>query len=208
MKYKTCKKCEQTFEPAEAFFRKRNDRRRLTAVSHQRLHAVCIGCELTARTERKKTNRPREKARRTRQAHADKYIKRSVIKDRSDFAQRYGWDLDQMAHDIQHAYQNGCPYCHQMFAEMVHGLADVTLDIINPELLPYYETNVKWVCMTCNREKKKTSPDLWGAKLQCWKQWREHQEALKHDPYLGTMFEGLGFGISGTRQSVFKFNHV
>jgi len=181
---KTCRRCGLTYEPAEAFFRQNlNHRGKLG--NYRYLKSVCIGCETTARTERKRRNRPREKARRTWHHHADKYIKLGMAKSRDDFAKRYGWDLDQMAHDIEHASANGCPYCHQLFAEMVHGLADITLDIINPDMPPYYESNVRWVCMTCNREKKKTPPDLWGAKLQCWKKWRDHQDRLKTNPYAG-----------------------
>lgn len=184
---KTCKKCGQTYQPAEAFFR---SNRKLG--NSRYLKKICIGCELSARTERKQLNRPREKARRTWHSHADKYIKRGIAQDRADFADRFGWDLDQIAHDIEHAASNGCPYCHRPFAEMAHGWADITLDIVNPALPPYYETNARWVCMTCNREKQKTAPDLWGAKLQCWKQWREHQAKLAVDPWAGLpLFEGM-----------------
>jgi hypothetical protein len=195
---KTCKKCGLTFEPAEAFFSLSRGKR---VENNSFLRATCDGCRLNARTERKKQNRPKEKARRSWHYHADKYVKRNMADSRNDFAQRYGWDLDQMAHDIKHAHANGCPYCHQMFFEMEHGLADVTLDIINPDLPPYYETNARWVCMTCNREKQKTSPDLWGAKLQCWKQWREHQEKLKADPFAGLpLFEGIENDIGSKRK--------
>ena len=80
-----------------------------------------------------------------------------------------------MTHDIRHAYENTCPYCWQPFEDMAHGLADLTADIIDPRREPYYRTNVRWCCMTCNREKQKTDPDLWEKKLEMWARWRVNQ---------------------------------
>jgi len=187
---KTCKRCGGIY-PLVFFRRNPDDRLRATAVARTR--DICIGCELTARTTAKKRNRPREKARRTLDAHADKYIKQGLADSRKQFAAQYGWNLDQMAHDIDFVYGNGCPYCHRPFSEMEHGLADVTLDVINPDLPPYYETNCRWVCTTCNREKGKTDPALWGQKLQAWKQWRELAARREQDIYAGLpLFEGRG----------------
>jgi hypothetical protein len=83
---------------------------------------------------------------------------------------------------------------------MGHGLADLTLDIIDPTKDPYYSTNVKWVCATCNKEKQRTPPEHWGAKLVAWQMWREQQEKLKGDPWIGTLFEGMGLDSSGNAQ--------
>lgn len=169
VKIRRCKRCHTPYEglEVEAFFRR-------TSSTHRSMRmAVCIGCELTARTRRKQENRPLEKARRTLHHHADKYVLAGSATSRDDFARRYGWKLEQMAHDIEHAMGNGCPYCWQAFAEMEHGLADCTLDIVNPGQLPYYRTNIRWCCKTCNTEKARTPPDLWGAKLQAWERWRQ-----------------------------------
>jgi hypothetical protein len=39
----------------------------------------------------------------------------------------------------------------------------------------FYGVNTRWVCLTCNRAKGRTPPELWGAKLICWQQWHSHQ---------------------------------
>jgi hypothetical protein len=68
---------------------------------------------------------------------------------------------------------------------MGHGLADITLDVIDPAAAPYYGTNTKWACQTCNREKGTTPPALWGAKLNAWRQWEKWQEKLKRNSLSG-----------------------
>jgi hypothetical protein len=168
--------------------------RRLTRKTHYR--AICIGCQLTAAVEQARAKRHRKKAGSARTRHAAKYLSRSVadcyvipasIESSEDFYRTYDWSLDQMAHDIEHASKNGCPYCWQLFSTMPHGLGDMTLDIVDRRLPPYYTTNVRWVCATCNKEKQRTAPDLWGAKLAMWKLWRENQTKMMTDP------EELGF---------------
>jgi len=144
-----------------------------------------MGCEQQERDDRKRRNRPKAKARNTFYHHADKFIQAGKAESRREFAELYGWDIGQMSHDIEHAYGNGCPYCHQSFAEMGHGLSDVTLDIIDTEKPPYYTTNVRWVCATCNKEKQRTPPELWGAKLIAWEKWRQQQERIKNNPFCG-----------------------
>src|SRR6516165_900012 len=63
---------------------------------------ICIGCELTARTEAKVRDRPREKARRALDSHTARFLHRGVITDRVELRSVYGWDVDRMAHDISH----------------------------------------------------------------------------------------------------------
>jgi hypothetical protein len=168
--------------------------RRPTRLTQAR--ARCIGCELSARTRKAQANRIRKKAGNARTRHAHTYRERQIpgrfvlpsyVRTSEDFYREYDWDTDQMAHDIEHASQNGCPYCWQLFSTMEGGLKNITLDIVDPRLPPYYRTNVRWCCNTCNREKQRTPPDLWGAKLSMWKLWRENQQKLMTDP------EALGF---------------
>lgn len=137
---------------------------------------VCIPCEQRARDNQKQANRPAAKARGTLRNHAAKFVKAGIITDASELASRFGWSVAQMAHDIEHAYRNGCPYCHQPFASMGHGLADVTLDIHDTASPPFYRTNCRWVCATCNKEKQRTPPHLFAAKLQGWETWRRWTE--------------------------------
>lgn len=181
MSSRACKRCHTPFEgqEVEAIFRaNRGGRQQLLPTSR----STCICCELSARTEKKRDSRTREKARRAIRTHFEKYRREHVeqgkhpwmanIRTQKEFADRFGWDVDQMAHDIEHAHQNGCPYCRESFSSMAHGLADVSFDVIDPERQPYYRTNVRPCCLTCNREKARTPPELWGAKLQAWERWR------------------------------------
>jgi hypothetical protein len=101
------------------------------------------------------------------------------------FAIQYGWKVDQMAHDIEHAHKNGCPYCHRSFSEMGGGLSDVSLDIWDPQKQPFYALNTRWVCRTCNKEKQRTPPELFGEVRMSWERWERHQTALRADPLAG-----------------------
>ena len=168
-----CSRCGGYYAPV--FFRRRSDQQQMVTRRGAH-HFVCIGCELTARTEAKRRDRPREKAKRSYDAHADKFVSAGLIANRAELATVYGWAVDRMAHDIRHVYENTCPYCWQPFADMEHGLGDVSLDVIDPEREPYYRTNVRWCCVTCNREKSKTPPDEWELKLTMWARWRRQTE--------------------------------
>ena len=153
---------------------------------------ICRGCLQTKRDTKKAKNRPLQKARDAYKHHAQKFIERGIITHRDELRTAFGWNLNQMSHDIKHASKNGCRYCEQLFSKMAHGLASVTLDIINPEDPPFYQTNVAWVCRTCNTEKQRTPPAVWGQILQCYRRWREIQREKESDPYFGMpLFEGV-----------------
>jgi hypothetical protein len=89
--------------------------------------------------------------------------------------QQYCWQLERMVYEAQHAYANGCSYCAKAFRDMGHGLMDLTLDIVEPLNPPYYATNVRWVCSTCNREKSRTPAATWGAKRAAWEAWKRRR---------------------------------
>jgi hypothetical protein len=143
------------------------------------LRRVCRGCSQTNRDTKKRADRSVEKARLTYARHALQFIRSGIIKTKADLGRLFGWDVQQMAHDIKHDFGNGCPYCHRKFASMGHGLRDITLDIVNPGLQSYYTTNVRWVCNTCNTEKQRLSPDNWGALRQSWERWKRDQAERK-----------------------------
>jgi len=160
---KRCAECGRRF--GLSFFRRN---RALYAYSANGTHARCIGCEQTARDNNKASpeGRWREKIVGTIRRHARRLGHSvEILQD------RYGWTVSNMLHDAQHAYKNGCPYCHRNFAAMGHGLNDVTLDIVDRDKAPFYVTNAKWVCPTCNKEKSTMTPEEWAARLANWALW-------------------------------------
>jgi hypothetical protein len=52
------------------------------------------------------------------------------------------------------------------------------LDIQNPNLPPYYCTNTKWVCKTCNSRKGAMNPEEFEAYLQI----RKLRKRSKNEP--------------------------
>jgi len=184
----TCKRCGGVYP--ESFFEIN-----YTKGAYTHLRAVCRGCRQTDGDEKKRLNRPQKKAHDAFKNHAARFVKRGEIGNRDELRDAYGWDIQQMTHDIEHAAGNGCPYCRRPFAEMTHGLADITLDIIDPERKPFYTTNVKWSCRTCNTEKQRLTPDEWGERSQSWVLWKARQEVISGNPDagLGALFEGVAY---------------
>lgn len=185
-KTKTCSKCGGNYDAA-VFFR-RNDLAYTPARSGSR--PICIGCEQNDRDETKRRNRWLTKARDALRGHA-----RKLGFTTSELADTYGWSTERMAHEAEHAYDNGCPECGDSFRDMGHGLADITLDVIDPQSPPIYGMNTRWICMTCNRAKGRTSLALRAAKHLAWAQWREQQERLSADPWKDTLLEGSGYQV-------------
>jgi hypothetical protein len=178
-----CRKCGGWY--GEDFFE-----RAFGKCTYQKLRrSVCIGCRQTARdNEKMRGNRYAVKARNALISHGHKFVRKGVIRCGDELGSRFGWDLRRMAHDIEHAFKNGCSYCAVSYADMPNGLADLTLDIIDPAQPPYYATNTKWCCQTCNRSKAKTTPIRWAKKLLWWVEWRKRQSALALNPNLDTLF--------------------
>lgn len=179
-----CIRCGTTYPglEAEAMFRLNpHDRRRRGQVHLSTTRkATCIACELTERTRRNAANRWLAKANASIAHHARRLgIPRERL--RTDF----GWKPELIAHDLEHAYANCCGYCDGRYDEMANGLADLTLDIVNPEDPPYYRTNVSPCCLTCNREKGRTPPHLFAAKRTGWERWRRNHAAWPEDSLFG-----------------------
>jgi hypothetical protein len=145
------------------------------------LASICRPCEETGSDARKGANRWPKKVAATTRGHAEKLSKlRSgphcaawfdpgLTKDA--LTGRYGWTAEQMAHDAEFQYGNGCSYCHHPYVDMGHGVADITLDIFDPRLPPDYGTNTRWCCMTCQRRKGLLPPDKWAAKQRIYRAW-------------------------------------
>lgn len=162
---KYCPKCGGTY--GLGFFRRNKV---LHAHSTGGRHPICKGCEQTRRDREKAADRWLQKARDTRRRHAPR-LGRSI----QELEHQFAWQLDQMAHDAAHAYENQCPGCRKPFLTMGHGLGDITLDITDPTRDPFYVTNARWICQTCNRQKSKTPPDEWAELLIGWARWEQQQ---------------------------------
>jgi hypothetical protein len=141
----------------------------------------CRPCEESAADARKSAYRWASKVHSTTRGHADKLAKSRTGPhckawfdpglSKEALISRYGWTADQMAHDAEFQYNNGCSYCHHPYVEMGHGVADITLDIFDPRLPPDYGTNTRWCCMTCQRRKGLLTPEKWAAKQRIYRVW-------------------------------------
>lgn len=134
---------------------------------------ICPMCLQEGKDRRKHQDRAIEKARRMLYSHAKKY---GIMP--AQFARKFGWNITQMAHDINHNFENWCPYCAHPYKDMGHGLSDLTLDIINPNEPPYY-TNVRFCCSTCNSIKGQRGATAFGLHMRMV---RERQEFLNGAP--------------------------
>jgi hypothetical protein len=170
-----CSQCKGEYD-AEAGFNL-NAPERLMHRSLRR--SRCVGCQQTTRDAKKHGDPCSVKARDTLRRHAAR-LKPDL--SMAEFARRYDWDIQRIAHDFRHAYENTCGYCWRPYAEMAGGLWNVTLDIRDRSLEPYYRTNTQTCCNTCNREKSTMTPEQWARRLQFWVQWKEQQEKNKKSP--------------------------
>jgi hypothetical protein len=90
-----------------------------------------------------------------------------------EFAKEFGWKIKRMAHDVLHAAENTCCYCWSPYEAMGHGLSDLTFDIVDRSEKPFYHTNVRVCCATCNQEKSTLDPEIWAQRLVTWPQYQE-----------------------------------
>jgi hypothetical protein len=149
----------------------------------RRVHLAhtCRPCEETAGDTWKSANRWSTKAWDTTKSHAanlrtprkgphceawhDPGLTKEIL------IKRYGWLQEQLAHDAEFQYANGCSYCHHPYAAMGHGSADITIDIFDPRLPPDYGTNTRWCCPTCQRRKGLLTPEQWAIKQRIYRHW-------------------------------------
>lgn len=187
MKQLWCKECDERYD--EDFFYQRS-----TMYTLSRRSPRCKACEQLGRDEAKATLPKRFllKARGTFNHHARKFARSGLIKSAREMTSRYGWEIKRIAHDMEHAFKNGCQYCEEPFSSMPNGLSSLTLDILHPRNEPYYQVNVKFCCETCNRIKATSSPEDWARYLLNWKKALAARARKKSYPWKGTLFEGLG----------------
>jgi hypothetical protein len=148
-------------------------------IAHER-RAVCIGCEQEDRDEAKQGNPWFAKARSTLNHHAKRF-KLSA----TDFCQQYGWTVPRLAHMLEHAFDNTCPYCWMAYKEMRNQLADITIDIIDPAREPWLRTNVQPCCRTCNTAKSNMAPERWERRLRFWRERRAYLDRIQADGTYG-----------------------
>ena len=180
IKVKKCSKCGGDWD-LEACYRKNQQRGAvLGALSTRDYHPTCVMCELTERNDPTPEQRAHRKAENCIALHAQKYGM-----EPKEFARRYDWDVARMKYDILHGYENTCHYCWERYGAMGHGLSDITLDIVDPKAEPYYRTNARWCCQTCNREKSAMPPDLWARRLAAWPRHMKWREGIRNEPTFG-----------------------
>jgi hypothetical protein len=87
-----------------------------------------------------------------------------------------GWDLDRRSIEMQAMFEFGfCPNCIEVingvvvvhfYRDMTHGLSDLTIDRLNPELPPVWPGNIQWLDLSCNIRKHDASPIADGQRIQ------------------------------------------
>lgn len=190
-----CSRCGGLYDE-EAGFRRNSRAARAARGDHRRY--VCIPCEQTTRDQTKEARRALVKADRSIRSHCERFNKKHASTlTVPEFVGRFDWDRAQLAHDIEHAYANGCHRCRRMFRDMPNGWANLTVDIIDPRQLPYYRTNVRvGLCKTCNSAKRDLTLEEDGKRLEVWAQWdRRQAELAAEDPWATTLFEGTGWEV-------------
>jgi hypothetical protein len=155
-----------------------------TVYSRSRRHSVCTWCEQERGDEKKRQDRFRDKARWTLATHTKRYNRRFDTKlTQGEFAREFGWTIEIMARDAERAYEHECLYCKVSFADMdANGLDNLTLDINDPRELPYYGSNTRWICRTCNLRKGDKTPTEWAAMLIDYEQRKQELAAARSAP--------------------------
>lgn len=156
---KRCKQCGEV-KPLAEFVRNAHGRG-LAITNPNGRRARCFICESHNRTEDKRDARERHKARSTRRSHAarladsphaDRWARPVTLESLTEF---YGWTNDAVEADIVEAVEAGvCGSCGHPFDIRPGGaLGDVQVDILDPTRPPFWRTNTRVVCATCNRQK-------------------------------------------------------
>ena len=188
---RTCSRCR--FTQPEWMFRVSRPKTRKDrggVVCYTRVAHQCKSCEQELRDTKKKSDRFLQKARGTRYRHAKKLAGEFGI-EVSEFGRHFDWDIAQIAHDMEHAFKNGCPYCRDPFSAMPGGLQSLTIDIVDPRKPPFYRTNTRLCCETCNKEKQQTPPERWEENLRIR---RLRDDWLKDSPIVNAKPE-TKFGV-------------
>jgi hypothetical protein len=165
---KTCKQCGLA-KPTDEFRIKTPTVRRGATPKVYRAQ-ICKVCEVTNHDRARELDPYRPAFAQRRRDHASRYG--HTVKD----LERMGWDTERRSIEMRAQYENGfCPNCIEtaehgvkvhFFRDMSHGLADLTIDRINPDLPPIWPGNIQWLCGTCNKRKRDRNAVLHGQRIQ------------------------------------------
>jgi 5-methylcytosine-specific restriction endonuclease McrA len=189
---KTCRQCGFT-KPVDEFHIKSPGRLRSDVTPKVYRAAICQVCIVGNRCAQKERDPYRPAFAQRRRAHASRYG--CSVKD----LERMGWDTDRRAIEMQAQFENGfCPNCVEtsdgtvkvhFFRDMSRGLAELTIDRINPDLPPVWPGNVQWLCATCNKRKQDRDPILHGQRIQAEHEFRcQEQSSLPAEFGQGSLF--------------------
>jgi hypothetical protein len=171
---KRCARCRRDFDLI--FFTLNRKVKYRSADQYRR--AICKGCDQLLRDRNKHQNPFLSKAYSAIRDHAHR-LSHTVEEMRNKF----GWNPCDIAHQMEHAYGNGCLVCHRLYASMGHGLGDLTIDIVDPSREPYWcSGNVRLICNTCNQEKRDMDPIDYAIYRAEWE--RFETEPIPNDPQI------------------------
>lgn len=152
--WKICSKCRKAYPPAS--FRKRG--------SPDNRSSICKPCIILAAQERRNNNRFRNKAVNTIRRHSQRLkIPRDVLEN------LYGWDIETIERRFIEEWSRNCKYCGKPYQKMEGGVGEISLDIDDPEVAPFFVNNVEICCKTCNSTKGRMTKQEWGGYLTAWK---------------------------------------
>lgn len=179
--HRTCVRCNGRY-PMVGFYTASSSIRTRTYKSW-----VCRLCRQTVNDRRKSENRFRDKTtsviRREGRRLADPdRLGGPLIEAPGDLVSIYGWTADRLERLLRHAFEGECIGCEAEFDEMPHGLANLTLDIREPDQPPWLESNVQFLCATCNKTKQRLSGPEWGEYLHYVRLWKEQRALMDNDP--------------------------
>lgn len=162
---KICRQCKLR-KPIEEF-RIVGKMRDLT---HLKRLSTCKVCEVTNRCTQKELDPYKPAFAQRRRDHARRYG--CTVKE----LEQLGWDAERRTIEMRAQFENGfCPNCIEtadgavqvhFYRDMSRGLAELTIDRINPDLAPIWPGNVQWLCATCNKRKQDRDPILHGQRIQ------------------------------------------
>lgn len=165
---KRCSRCGKV-KPLDEFPINVTRRSELTPTIYRK--RACKVCEVERRLAKKQANRFADAFdnRRRRHASSTGYTVAQL--------KAMGWD-DRRPREMEAQFRHGfCPTCIDddgtvhYFRDMTQGLAELTIDIVDPSKPPVWPGNVQWLCMTCNRAKQKRSGLETGLERVMVRQW-------------------------------------